>query len=378
MARVDITPYLKGINNMLDLTSVLSSGEKAVYNLRQLYMGYGYSQYKMSKFEEYDLYVRNKDYLVSDSVITFNDTDGKLLALKPDVTLSIIKNGKDEPSGLQKVCYGENVYRPSEGTRAFKEIMQVGLECQGDIDDYVILEVLTLALKSLEKISDDYALDISHLQIVSCVLDDANLSSDGKKQILTAFGQKNLKEVLDVCMNNGVSEGQTNLLKELLTTYGSIDKVMPKLEKLKLTGLAKEAFDKLKLILNQLSKTSDTTKINVDFSVVNNMNYYNGIVFKGFVSGLANGILSGGQYDTLMQKMGKKSGAIGFAVYLDQLEKLSKDTNCYDVDVVVLYDQNSSLQSVSDMVEKIKDSGESVLAIKVLPQRLKYKRLIKV
>ena len=188
MARVDITPYLKGINNMLDLTSVLSSGEKAVYNLRQLYMGYGYSQYKMSKFEEYDLYVRNKDYLVSDSVITFNDTDGKLLALKPDVTLSIIKNGKDEPSGLQKVCYGENVYRPSEGTRAFKEIMQVGLECQGDIDDYVILEVLTLALKSLEKISDDYALDISHLQIVSCVLDDANLSSEGKKQILTAFG----------------------------------------------------------------------------------------------------------------------------------------------------------------------------------------------
>ena len=378
MARVDITPYLKGINNMLDLTSVLSSGEKAVYNLRQLYMGYGYSQYKMSKFEEYDLYVRNKDYLVSDSVITFNDTDGKLLALKPDVTLSIIKNGKDEPSGLQKVCYGENVYRPSEGTRAFKEIMQVGLECQGDIDDYVILEVLTLALKSLEKISDDYALDISHLQIVSCVLDDANLSSEGKKQILTAFGQKNLKEVLDVCAENSVSERETNLLKELLTTYGSIDKVMPKLEKLQLTGLAKQAFDKLKLILNQLSKTSDTTKINVDFSVVNNMNYYNGIVFKGFVSGLANGILSGGQYDTLMHKMGKKSGAIGFAVYLDQLEKLSKDTNCYDVDVVVLYDQNSSLQSVSDTVEKIKKGGESVLAIKVLPQRLKYKRLIKV
>ena len=66
--------------------------EKVIFALRELYSKYGYAQFKMSKFEEYDLYVKNKDFLVSDSVITFNDTNGKLLALKPDVTLSIIKN----------------------------------------------------------------------------------------------------------------------------------------------------------------------------------------------------------------------------------------------------------------------------------------------
>ena len=70
----------------------LKDDEKAILSFRSLYQKYGYLPYKMSKFEEYDLYVKNKDFLVSDSVITFNDTNGKLLALKPDVTLSIIKN----------------------------------------------------------------------------------------------------------------------------------------------------------------------------------------------------------------------------------------------------------------------------------------------
>ena len=110
------------------------SAEQAVFALRELYGRYGYTQYKMSKFEEYDLYVRNKDFLVGDGVITFTDTDGKLMALKPDVTLSIVKNSKD--GVMQKVYYNENVYRISRSTHTFKEIMQTGLECIGDIDAY--------------------------------------------------------------------------------------------------------------------------------------------------------------------------------------------------------------------------------------------------
>ena len=106
--------------------------------LQSLYRRYGYIPYKMSRFEEYDLYVRNKDFLVSDQIITFSDRSGRLLAMKPDVTLSIVKNAPEEPNIVQKVYYNENVYRISKGTHSFKEIMQVGLECVGKIDDYCI------------------------------------------------------------------------------------------------------------------------------------------------------------------------------------------------------------------------------------------------
>ena len=91
--------------NITDLT--LEYEEKAVFALRSLYSKYGYSQYKMNKFEEYDLYVKNKDFLISDSVITFTDTNGRLMALKPDVTLSIIKNSKDTKGYVEKLYYNE-------------------------------------------------------------------------------------------------------------------------------------------------------------------------------------------------------------------------------------------------------------------------------
>ena len=89
---------------------LLKNDEEAVYKLRKLYRSFGYTRYKMSKFEEYDLYVKNKDFLISDGVITFTDTSGRLLALKPDVTLSIINNCKDDVGEVYKVYYNENFY----------------------------------------------------------------------------------------------------------------------------------------------------------------------------------------------------------------------------------------------------------------------------
>jgi ATP phosphoribosyltransferase regulatory subunit len=105
--------------------SVLKRDERAVFRLRSLYRKYGYTQYKMSKFEEYDLYVRNKNFLVSDHVITFTDTNGKLMAMKPDVTLSIVKNTKDVPGSVQKVYYNENVYRISKGGHSFRDFFRM-------------------------------------------------------------------------------------------------------------------------------------------------------------------------------------------------------------------------------------------------------------
>ena len=150
---------------------ILKSEEKAVFALRSLYKQYGYLPYKMSKFEEYDLYVRNKDFLISDSVITFNDTNGRLLALKPDVTLSIIKNSESDREYKQKLYYNENVYRVSDSTHQYKEIMQAGIECIGDIDLADVFEVVYLAAKSLNAISRDFVLDISHMGVFSSVVD---------------------------------------------------------------------------------------------------------------------------------------------------------------------------------------------------------------
>ena len=166
--------------------SILKSDERAVFKLRALYREYGYNQFKMSKFEEYDLYSENKDFLVSDGVITFNDTNGKLLALKPDVTLSILKNFKDEAGAVERLYYNENVYRISETSHTYKEIMQTGLECIGDINGDNEAEVIILALKSLALISKTFVLDLSHVGLVSALLDGFGLEGEKRKAALNA------------------------------------------------------------------------------------------------------------------------------------------------------------------------------------------------
>lgn len=344
--------------------------EKAVFQLRSLYQKYGYTQYKMSKFEEYDLYVRNKDFLVSDNIITFTDTNGKLMALKPDVTLSIIKNTEDIPGCVNKVYYNENVYRVSKGTQSFKEIMQAGLECIGDIDDYCICEVITLAAESLKNISEDFVLDISHLGILSSVIDSLGVSTSAAKKLTQAVSEKNVYAVSAICDAEGVCADK---LKKLVSTYGSLEKVAPVLDEFDCTNEAEQ----LKNIVSALEKSGLKGKLRIDFSVINDMNYYNGFVFKGFVNGVSAGILSGGQYDNLMHKMGRKSGAIGFAVYLDMLERLAEDNKDFDVDAVILYDDQCDFVTVKNAVNSLIASGKTVIAQRKVPDKLRYRQLMK-
>ena len=358
-------------------SSVFKNEEKAVFKLRSLYGKYGYSQYKMSKFEEYDLYVRNKDFLISDSVITFTDTNGKLLALKPDVTLSIIKNTKDEKNTVKKVYYNENVYRISKGAHSFKEIMQSGLECIGDIDLYNVYEVLMLACESLKSISPDCVLDISNLDIFSDLMESINISGVNRKKVLKCVGEKNTHEIADICAEEGIDTDKTEALKKIVSAYGSPVDVIKLLED-SLSGLvdAKKIND-LKTVTEALTANGYGDMIRIDFSVINDMNYYNGIVFKGFINTIPNGVLSGGQYDNLMKKMGRKSGAIGFAVYLDMLERFNETDKDFDVDTVILYSEEDSIASLNNAIKMMSDNGKSVMVQKAVPEDIKYKQLLK-
>ncbi|MBQ9773913.1 MAG: ATP phosphoribosyltransferase regulatory subunit [Clostridia bacterium] len=352
--------------------TVLKPEEEAIFRLRELYGKYGYTQYKMSKFEEYDLYVRNKSFLVSDSVITFTDTNGKLMALKPDVTLSIVKNTKDLQGQVQKLYYNENVYRISGKSRTFREIMQLGLECIGDIDGYCIGEVLMLACGSLAAISENYILDVSHLGLLSAILDRIPVSPTGRKQLLESLAHKSLHDADTVCREEGVPAEQAELLKRLAACSGNATDALQKLYALLPDASWQEAVKGFEAILSVLP----CENIRVDFSVVNDMRYYSGIVFQGFVEGVPESILSGGQYDHLMRRMDKKSGAIGFAVYLDQLEGLGSAKKEYDVDTVILYDESVCAGEVHRVAREMTASGTGVKVLKALPERLKYRRLV--
>ena len=353
----------------------LREDEKATLRLRALLARYGYRPYRMSKFEEYDLYVRNKSFLLSDHIITFTDTDGKLMALKPDVTLSIVKNSKESEGGLEKVFYNENVYRVSRGGESFREIMQVGAECIGEIDEYCLCEVLLLAAKSMETLSDSFVLDLSHMGLLTAVLDGLGLTDAARAELLVCIGDKNLHTAREICRREGVSPEGEAALELLITSYGEPSRVLPLLREGLPEASCGALLDQLERILAAVAPSIPEGRLHVDFSVIHDRRYYNGLVFKGFIEGIPTGILSGGQYDALMQRMGKRAGGVGFAVYLDLLEELSSPRAEYDADAVLLYGEEDDAARVSAAVERLSADGKSVCAQKSLQSGYRCREL---
>ncbi len=338
--------------------------------LNAQYDRYGYSRYKMSKFEEYDLYANNKDFLISDGVITFTDRNGKLMALKPDVTLSIVKNTAGK-SGVQKLYYNENVYRVSKSTHNFKEIMQAGLECIGDTDAYCTAEVLTLAAASLSVISGSAVLCVSDLDLTMQTLGSLGVGGEGMKQALSLVSEKNLHGIWELTGEEGAE-----LFSKLFGVRGGIKTAVGQIKELLSGRVAADTLAEFETVTDAVSETGYAGMITVDPSVVGDVGYYNGFVFKGYVENVPAAVLSGGQYDRLMAKMNRDSRAIGFAVYLDLLERLNEKKADYDCDILVLYSDKTDISSLVSAVDSLVKSGCTV-SVRRSADNVKYKKLIR-
>ncbi len=356
---------------------ILREDEKAVYKLRELYGSYGYMKYKVSKFEEYDLYAKNKNFLVSDNLLTFTDTNGKLMALKPDVTLSIIKNVVANEKATYKVCYDEKVYRTTSSGDGFREIMQTGLETIGNIDSFAQSEVVMLAMKSLKNISEDYILDISNMRFLEGLFENAGIDTDYVSDMLSLIGSKNIPAIKAFCAKLGLSDASTEKICKVASLYMPIKDALLVIAPLVEGKKMNAAYKELEEIYSVMCAYDLAEKLYVDFSIVNDMNYYDGIIFKGFINGIFDSVLSGGRYDRLMDKFGKNMQAIGFAVYLDRLERLSSEIKPYDVDVLLVYDTELGAEQIISAVEALKKEGNSVRAVSCPDKSLRYKKLVK-
>ncbi len=353
---------------------MLKNSEIAILKLRSLYESRGYTHFKMSKFEEYDIYAANKDFLGGESIVTFTDANGRLMALKPDVTMSIIKNTKDGDGLTEKLYYNENVYRVSKGYLGLREIMQSGLECIGDIDLYNTCEVISLAAKSLCIFERECILDISHMGIVSYLIDELSVPDDIKKQLIKCIAEKNIHGIRSILSENG-SKNET--LVELVSLEGNAEESFEELKKIFGARPRHQALSELESVIKILTAGESLAKIRLDFSVVQDMSYYNGIVFQGFINGIPEKVLSGGRYDLLMKRIGKSKSAIGFGVNVDLLEDIFECSSEFDADIALIYSDSDDTAKVFKLADELSNGEKSVRVTKKLPQRAKYKQVIK-
>ena len=299
----------------------LQPKERASFALRALYEAAGCRKYHMGRFEEYGLYQANRSFLSSEQVITFTDLDGRLLALKPDVTLSIAKTAQPAPGETLRYYYHENVYRPSAESHTFKEISQMGLEMLGAVGEAQVQQAVCLAARSLDALGADWVLEVSHMGYLFGLFDALGVPDAARAKLLEKLREKNAHELRAAAGAAGLADAAADILCSVLSLCGSYADTLAKAAALCRNDAMRAAVAELEALAVPLEKAGGV--IRLDMTLAGEMEYYNGLVFQGYLKTLPRPLLKGGRYDLLMQKFTPGAGAIGFAVYLDELDRLS-------------------------------------------------------
>ena len=304
----------------LDLTT-FSPAERSTLQLRALYEQAGYRKYRMARFEEYALYQQYESFLPDPQVVTFTDLDGKLRAIRPDVTLSIAKNAQPAPGSCKKYYYTEQVCRPSRESHTFAEISQMGLECLGAVGAAQQAEVVRLARQSLNALGESSVLELGHMGYVTAWLDGVGVAKADRPALLAMLQQKNPHGLLEAARAAGLPDADARDLVSLLELHGPLSATLAAARGRCRFGGQRAALEELTALQNDLGEAG--RGLCLDLSLAGDMDYYNGLVFTGYLSGAARPVLKGGRYDLLIRRFTPGAGAIGFALYLDELDRLA-------------------------------------------------------
>ena len=356
------------------LLDFLPKDEQVPLKLRALYESYGYRKYRMGKFEPYDIYVENKHFLKSEGIITFTDAGGRLMALKPDVTISIVKNVAPEVI-MQKLYYNDNVFRLEQHSGEYREISQIGLEYIGADTGYAEAEVIGLAIDSLSIISDNFMLDLSHMGYISGLISALELNSKQSDVILSMLKEKNLGGIEMLSAEFNLAPRQREALLGIAGICDIPETALKEAESFVLCKEMSAALDELTELSSALSAIDKQENVRLDFSVINDLDYYNGIVFRGYVREAARAVLAGGRYDNLLRRFNKPQPALGFAIYLSDLDRAFHKKSEFDVDVLLVYGDSSPDQVAEKMHQLVAD-GVSAVAVKSISNEIRAKQII--
>ncbi|MCF0248174.1 MAG: ATP phosphoribosyltransferase regulatory subunit, partial [Synergistes sp.] len=189
--------------------------------------------------------------------------------------------------------------------------------------------------------------------------------------------RKNRSAVLSLCAKGGLDARRTEMLRTLSELYDVPSAALPRLESLGWSGAGRDALAELRVLTDILISQGFGDDLRIDFSSVSRLKYYNGPVFFGSLPGVPESVLSGGRYDPLLARMGKSGGAIGFAVYLDRLERFCEAPSGPDGDLLLLYDEDDDPVRVSLLAENLAEAGGVIRVCRTAPEGLVFRRTLR-
>ena len=293
--------------------------------LNTLFTQTGYSEVVTPGIEFYDLFSSSTRHFKQENMYKLVDSKGRIIVMRPDSTIPIARLAasrlKDTGFPL-RLFYNQSVYENNALLKGRSdEITQAGIELLGGENkkraDYEALSIAVEALSGFD--SENFRLEIGHIGYFKTLMDKLDVDSDVKEDIRTLISTKNYPVLNDLLDDIGDTK-VVNALKQLPRLFGGVD-VLDRAAALYTDDKISEILDNLREVSNSLSSLGYEGKISLDLGIVSHIDYYTGIVFRGYLSTIGEAVLKGGRYDNLVGEFGRQCNAVGFGVNVDSAAK---------------------------------------------------------
>jgi ATP phosphoribosyltransferase regulatory subunit len=286
--------------------------------------GWSYEEISTPTVDYYSLFEHGMGRAEAHCAFRFTDNDGRLLALRPDVTSAAARAAAtlfaDRERPL-RLCYAAQVFRqqPQSHAEWRRESTQIGCELIGANTSVADLEVLMIACEFLRRLNleGDYAITLNDVGIFNGVAERLGLNPTLREEMRQLIDVRNAAD-LERFLKPYTSAEEGHAFAQLVQLSG-------KRETLELARLvisnqqSREAIDRLESLWNVVDSLGLTHCFEIDLGDVARLDYYTGLTFKIYVKGAGNRVGSGGRYDGLTASFGKAEPAVGFVVDLDAL-----------------------------------------------------------
>lgn len=345
--------------------------------LAELFGGYGYSEVVTPGIEFFDVFNKSS-YFPQESLYKLTDTKGRLIAMRPDSTVPIarIVASRLRDSRLPlRLYYNQNIYSVTRSlTGRSDEIVQAGIELIGSDSKIADIEVLAIAIEALNAFDKNFRLEIGDIGFFKELVMLLDVSDTVREEIRHLTEMKNYPALNDLLDDIGNTE-ITNALKQLPRLFGGED-VFEKASELFSNSKIDAILYNLKSVFKQLASLGLNENITVDLATVNKIDYYTGIVFRGYIQGYGESVLSGGRYDRLIAEFGYEIPAIGFGINVDAVatmlrrgDKSSETTN----EIIVFAQKDYEIKAIQIAQNLISEGKTVEVSLEdVLENALKY------
>lgn len=335
--------------------------------LRGLFRRCGYQEIETPAIEFYDVFHADAGLIPQEAMFKFTDPQGRLLVLKPDNTIPVARVAatkyRDGCNPL-RLSYISDTYRFNEyGGGKQREFTQAGVEILGANTPEADAEIIATAIQALKTAGlENFQIDIGQVEFFKGLMEQTGLDSAAIEQMRVLIDKKDFLGVEELVRKNVVEEELGNLILNLPKLFGTID-VIERVEKIPLNRRSLAALANLREILRILEDYELSGYVSIDLGMVQSLNYYTGIIFRGFTYGVGFPVLSGGRYDNLVEKFGKCIPATGFSagiqMLMTALERQKVEMEKPGVDTLVCYTAGGR-KTAFQLCEELRKQGLSV------------------